>query len=73
MPRTSIVRVTVLSRLDESREAEVGQMRFAFCVEQNVSWFDVAMKNAVLVRVVNSARYLRDQFDRLSDWHWLTL
>ena len=53
MPKTSSVRVTVLSRLDQSRKAEVGQMRFAFCIEQNVSRFDVAMQNAVLVRVVN--------------------
>ena len=30
------------------------------------------MKNPVLVRVVNGARYFRDEFDRLPDWHRLT-
>ena len=35
-------------------------MRFAFCIEQNVPRLDVAMQNAVLVRVMNSARDLRD-------------
>ena len=35
-------------------------MRFAFCIEQNVSRFDVTMQNAVFMRVMNSARDLRD-------------
>src|SRR5215470_17743342 len=59
--------------LDQSRQPEVGQMRFAFGIEQDVPWFDVAMKNAVLVRIVNSSRHLDNQFDRLSDQNWLTL
>ena len=60
MPNTSIVRVTVLSDLDQSGQAKIGQMRFAFCIEQNVSRLDVAMQNAVLMRVVNGARDLGD-------------
>ena len=38
-------------------------MRFTFLIEQNVPRFDVSMKNAVLVRVMNGARYLGDEFD----------
>src|SRR6266566_5829139 len=44
-------------------------MRFAFCIEQNVSRFDVPMENAVLMRVMHSACDLRDQFHRLPDRH----
>ena len=47
-------------RFDQSRQPEIGEMWFAFCVEQNVSRLDVAMQNAVLVRVMNSARQLGD-------------
>ena len=53
--------------LDQSRQTKVGQMRFAFLIEQNVSRLDVAMKDAVLVRVMNGARYFRDQFDRAAE------
>ena len=48
-------------------------MWFAFCIEQNVPWLDVPMKNPVLMRVMNSASDLRDQFSRLSDRHRLAL
>src|SRR5262249_19800933 len=58
--------------LDKSRETKVGQMRFTFLVEQNVSRFDVAMKNPTLVRVMNCARDFCDQFDCAPDRHWLT-
>ena len=47
-------------RFDQSGKAEIGQMRFAFCIEQNVSRFDVPMQNSVFMRVMNSARDLRD-------------
>ena len=60
MPSTSKRARHRALRLDQSRQAKVGQMWFAFLVEQDVSWFDVAMKNAVLVRVMNRPRYLRD-------------
>src|SRR5438094_222230 len=59
--------------LDQSCESEVGQMRFTFLVNQNISWLDVTMKDVVLVRVVNSPRYLGDEFDRAPDRHWLLL
>src|SRR5262249_20200689 len=42
-------------------------MWFPFGIQQNVSRFDVAMQNAVLVRIVNSTRHFRDQFRRLPD------
>src|SRR6201981_1956952 len=48
-------------------------MRFAFCIEQNVSRFDVAMKNAVFMRVINGASDLRHQFHRVPDRHGLPL
>src|ERR1700757_1443848 len=59
-------------RFDQSREAEIGQMRFAVCVEQNVSRFDVAMEDSVLVRVMDRARYFGDYFCRLPHGHWRT-
>src|SRR4029077_2792410 len=37
-------------------------MRFAFRIEQNVPWLDVAMQNAVLMSVINGPRQLRNQF-----------
>src|SRR5205823_12553676 len=43
--------------------------RFAFCIQQNVSGFDVAMKNAVFMRVMHSARYVRDELGRLAGRH----
>ena len=42
-------------------------MRFAVFIKQNVPWLDVSMQNAVFMRVMHSARYLRDQFHRLPD------
>src|SRR5262249_48154841 len=45
-------------------------MQFAVGVEQNVSRFDVAMENSVLVRVMDRARHFGDYFRRLSHRHW---
>src|SRR5215471_19306212 len=47
-------------------------MWFAFGIEQDVPRFDVAMKNAVLVRVVHSSRHRDHQFDGAAHRHWLT-
>ena len=58
-------------RFDQSGQSEIGQMRFAFSIEQNVSRLDVAMQNAVLVRVMNSARHFRNEFRRAPDRHRL--
>ncbi len=44
-------------------------MRFIFCVEQNVSRFNVAMQNTVLVSVVDGACHFRDQVNRAPDGH----
>src|SRR5262245_17456175 len=44
-------------------------MRLSFFVQEDVSWFDITMKNAVFVRVMNSTRHLRNEFSRLSDRH----
>ena len=38
-------------------------MRFAVSIEQNFPGL-MSLQNAVFVRVMNSARYLRDEFDR---------
>ena len=44
-------------------------MRFALCIKQNVSRFDVAMENAVFMRVMHGACHLCDEFHRLPDGH----
>src|SRR5882762_1218735 len=44
-------------------------MWLTFCIQQNVSRFNVPMKNSMLVRVMNGASDLRDQFHRLPDRH----
>src|SRR4029077_1895290 len=49
---------------DQSRQTEVGEMRFAFCVEQNVSGFDVSMEDTVFMRIVTGAGQLGDQSRR---------
>jgi hypothetical protein len=41
-------------------QTEVGEIRFAFCVEQNISRFDVPMQNAMFAGIMNRARKLRD-------------
>ena len=43
-------------------EAEISQVRFAVSVQQNISWLDVSMQNAVFVCVVHSAGDFRDEF-----------
>ena len=58
----SVVRVTCAFAFDQSRQPEIGKMRFAFRIEQNIPWLDVAMQNAVLVGVMHGPRQLRDQF-----------
>src|SRR5207248_11054904 len=57
-------------RLDQASQPEVREMRFAVCVEQDVSRFDVAMQNAALVSVVNCARDFGNQFHGAPDRHW---
>jgi hypothetical protein len=52
---------------DQPGKPKIGQMRFAFCIEQNVSRFDVAMQNAVFMRVMHSACHLGDEFHCLPD------
>src|SRR5947199_2153972 len=47
-------------------------MWFAVCVEQNVSRFDVTMKDSVLVREMNRACHFGDYFCRLPHRHWRT-
>src|SRR5438093_11074736 len=44
-------------------------MRLACYIQQNVSRFDVAMENSMLIRAVNSAGHLRDEFRCLPDRH----
>src|SRR5438094_1298160 len=46
--------------LDQSRQAKISEVRFAFCIQQNVSRLDVSMKDAVFMREVHSPCDLRD-------------
>ena len=46
-------------------------MRLVLCIKQDVSRLDVTMQNAVFVRVMHGARYLRNEFRRLPDRHRL--
>jgi hypothetical protein len=52
--------------LDQSGEAKIGKVRFAVCVQQNISRLDVSMQDAVFMCVVNSASDFRDELCRLS-------
>ena len=54
-------------RFSQPRQSEVGKVRFAFCIEQNVSWLNVSMENAALMRVMHSARELGNQFRCTAD------
>ena len=42
-------------------------MRFAFGIDENVARLDVAMQDAVFMRVVNRARQFRDEFRCMAD------
>src|SRR5512133_2044704 len=46
-------------------------MWLTFCIQQNVSRFNVPMKNSVLVRVMDRSRHLRDEFYRAPNRHRL--
>src|SRR5262249_15142082 len=48
-------------------------MRFTVFIEQNVPWLDVAMQNAVLMRVMHGAGHFRNQFHCALDRHRLAL
>ena len=65
------MRVTRAFGFDQAGQTEIGQMRFAFCIQQDVSRFDVAMQNAVFMSIMDCARQLRDEFHRTTDRHWL--
>ena len=54
-------------RFHQPRQPEIGEMRFAFGIEENVARLNVAMQDAVLMRVVHSARKFRDEFRCLPD------
>ena len=46
-------------------------MRFAFLIKQNVTRLDVAMQDTVLMRIVDRACQLRDEFRCATDRHRL--
>jgi hypothetical protein len=46
-------------------------MRFAFFIQQNVTRFDVAMKDTALMRIVDCARQLRNELRGAARRHWL--
>jgi hypothetical protein len=54
-------------RFDQSRQAKVGEMRFACSIDEYIARLNVSMHNPVLMRVMHGARHLRDQFRRLPD------
>src|SRR4029077_11817190 len=58
---------------DEPCQPEIGEMRFAFCVKQDVSGFDVSMENAALMRIMNGPGQLRDQFRCVTNRHRFAL
>jgi hypothetical protein len=58
---------------DQPCQSEIGEMRFAFCVQQNVSGFDIAMQDAVLMRIVHRPRQFGDQFSCVTDRHRFAL
>ena len=51
-------------RFHQARQPEVGQMRFALDVEQNISRLDIAMNDSALMRVVRGAGEARDDLHR---------
>src|SRR5436189_4862397 len=57
-------------RFDQSSKTKIGEVRFAFCIEQNIPRFDITMKNSMFMRVMNNACDLSDQFHCLPDRHW---
>ena len=52
--------------LNQLRQAEVGQMRFALGIEQHVARLDIAMQDAALMGVVNGPRQFDQQFRGLA-------
>src|SRR5437773_4789744 len=58
--------------LEQPGEAKIGQMRFSFFVQQDISWLDVSMQDAVFMRVMNGASYLCNELRRLSCRHRFT-
>jgi hypothetical protein len=47
-------------RLDQPCQTKIRKMRFALLIKQDISRFDVAMQNVVLVSVMNGARHFGD-------------
>ena len=48
-------------------------MWFAFCVEQDVSGFDVSMEDTALMRIMNCPGQLGDQFRCVTERHGFAL
>src|SRR6266487_6108327 len=44
--------------LDQPRQTEIGEMRFAFCIEQNIAGLDVTMQDTVLMGMMKRASQL---------------
>src|SRR5436190_3589951 len=49
-------------RFQQPGQSEISKLRFAFGIEENVARLNVAVQDAVLMRVVNRARQFRDEF-----------
>src|SRR5207244_13146550 len=50
-------------------QTEVAEMRLGFRIEQNVARLDISLQDAVFMRVMNSARELREEFCCVPHWH----
>src|SRR5260370_126456 len=54
---------------DQARQAKVGQMRFAFFIQQDIPGVNVAMQNAALMCELDCVRDLDEQFGRAPRRH----
>ena len=54
----------VIAAFDDFGQPEVGDVRLAVCVHQEVGGLEVAVENAVFVRIMDRARDCGDQFCR---------
>src|SRR5439155_7393351 len=58
---------------DQPCQPEIGEMRFAFLIKQDVPRFDVSMEDAVFMRIVNGPGQLGDQLRCVADRHRFAL
>jgi hypothetical protein len=57
-------------RLNQSRQPEISQMRFALPIQQNVTRFYVSVQDSLFMREMHRTRDFHEQLRRVSDRHW---